>query len=47
MSTDTRLLPAGVVEAMLPGDAAFMGRTDLRQTRMLGYRALNADSVTA
>jgi hypothetical protein len=47
MSGDMPLLSAGLVEALLPEDAAFMGRTDLRQTRMLGYSALNADSVTA
>jgi hypothetical protein len=43
----TPLFPPELAEALLPADAAFMARTDLRQTRMLGYTSLNADSVTA
>lgn len=46
LSGHTHLLSTGLTEALLPADAAFMGRTDLRQTRMLGFSALNADSVT-
>jgi hypothetical protein len=47
MSHETLLFPPEMAEALLPADAAFMARTDLRQTRMLGYTALNADSVTS
>ncbi|MFZ2469063.1 MAG: hypothetical protein WAW54_11785 [Parvibaculum sedimenti] len=40
------LIPAISDRDMLPADAAFMARTDLTQTRMLGYTPLNIDAVT-
>jgi len=41
-----RLTPAISDGDILPADAAFMARTDLTQTRLLGYTPLNIDAVT-
>ncbi len=47
MSHKTLLFPPEAAKALFLPDSAYMARTDLRQTRMLGYSAFNADSVTA
>lgn len=47
MSGSSSLLTPQAADALFPADAAYMARTDLRQTRMLGYTALNADTVTS
>lgn len=40
------LAPMVSPEELLPEGAAFMARTDLHQTRMLGYTVFNLDAVT-
>ncbi|MEN6542420.1 hypothetical protein [Parvibaculum sp.] len=42
-----RLAPAISEEEILPRNVAYMARTDLTQTRMLGYTPLNIDAVTS
>ena len=46
MTVLTSLEPSISVERLYPENAAFMARTDLKQTRMLSYTAFNQDSVT-
>jgi len=41
------LQPAVSTELLYPEDAVYMARTDLIQTRMLGYKTLNLDTVTS
>lgn len=41
-----RLDPVVGADLLFPSDAAFMARSDLEQTRLLGYRPLNLDAVT-
>ncbi|MFZ0451405.1 MAG: hypothetical protein WAL98_19385, partial [Desulfatiglandaceae bacterium] len=41
------LAPVIPTDGLYPADAAFMARTDLFETRMLGYKALSLDTVTA
>lgn len=41
-----RLTPLLPPDALYPADAAFMARTDLVETRMLGYTPYNLDAVT-
>lgn len=41
-----QLTPVVAPDAFLPSDAAWMVRTDLHQTRMLGYTPFNLDAVT-
>lgn len=41
------LTPSVNAGDLLPPDAAFMARTDLQQTRLLGYTAVHADAVTS
>lgn len=40
-------MPSAKVELLYPADAAFMARSDLHQTRLLGYQPLNVESVTS
>ncbi len=46
MMSLSRLEPVVGAERLLPPDAAFMARSDLHQTRLLGYRPRNLDAVT-
>lgn len=41
------LRPSLDPDRLFPRRAAFMGRTDLRETRLLGFTPLNADGVTS
>lgn len=41
-----RLLPTAPASALYPADGAWMARTDLHTTRLLGYTPLNLDAVT-
>ncbi|MBP1626791.1 MAG: hypothetical protein H6Q00_1266 [Holophagaceae bacterium] len=41
------ILPSLLTDGLLPPEAAYMARTDLHQTRMLGYTPDLLDSVTA
>jgi hypothetical protein len=41
------LAPVIPTDGLYPADAAFMARTNLFETRMLGYKALSLDTVTA
>ncbi len=41
------LAPALPADKLYPQDAVFMARTDLFETRMLGYKALSLDTVTS
>lgn len=41
------LAPVIPTDGLYPADAAFMARTNLFETRMLGYKALGLDTVTA
>ncbi len=42
----TCLMPSVAVDRLFPPLTAFMARTDLTQTRLLGYRKINLDAVT-
>lgn len=46
MTTLSLLEPHVSTGLLYPDNAAFMARTDLQQTRMLGYKPLNLDAVT-
>jgi len=47
MTVLSRLESSISVERLYPKDAAYMARTDLEQTRMLGYTPFNLDAVTS
>lgn len=46
MTELTRLDTVVPIDRLYPPDAAFMARSDLQQTRLLGYTPLNLDAVT-
>jgi hypothetical protein len=43
----TKLVPSIPPESLYPAGSVYMARTDLRQTRMLGFTALQLDTVTS